>query len=423
MSTDNSRAPAATRLRYPGHFVLKQSQQLPLKSSAAAGADAQALCRLVASTSGDGGGGVDDGASLCATKEYSYLADDQQAGAPSIGALPPEDIRLVRLLGSGDFGSVYLTRQQRRGGDGGVLAAVKLLPRSAKSASEALLHLEASCLADRSPHVLLAWDWFSVTTQTAALTSALLGLSLDLAWSTLSDLVRLRNGLEEERLVELFAQLADGLAFLHHQVGIIHGDLKTDNVLLTFDGRANIADLGSATRLTWGASLPAGQPPLRFGSRFHAPPESYRAGAAIWHVADWFAFGVCAFQTFFGGRLATDAKSGSLLPDPNYMATVERWLQLGHARTFCHNEPIKSYPSQHLANLLRSLLCAEPDLRIGAAGAAQVQCHPLFKEYDWTALRRAEYHWHRHRFSTLPALAPLLPCDVPALVDVRSTVA
>ena len=201
--------------------------------------------------------------------------------------------------------------------------------------------------------------------------------------------------------------------------------------------------------LIWAAQRPysgallclRGSRPLRFGSRFHAPPESLQAGAPIWHVADWFAFGLCAFQVssctpisasfqcslptfavfqaFFGGRLVTERQSGGGSPDPKYLETVERWFVLGHARTFCQNTPIKSYPSKILTHFLRALLCAKPSLRLGADGAAEVQNHSLFEGRDWTALRYSDYR-KLPRQHQRGSLAPLLPCDVPGLMDVRS---
>ncbi|KAF9482916.1 kinase-like protein [Pholiota conissans] len=44
---------------------------------------------------------------------------------------------------------------------------------------------------------------------------------------------------------ELLEQVADGLHFLH-QYNVVHGDLKGDNILITDDGKACIADLGSS---------------------------------------------------------------------------------------------------------------------------------------------------------------------------------
>jgi len=37
-----------------------------------------------------------------------------------------------------------------------------------------------------------------------------------------------------------------GVAYLHNVAGVVHGDLKPDNLLMGADGRVRIADFGSA---------------------------------------------------------------------------------------------------------------------------------------------------------------------------------
>ena len=55
-------------------------------------------------------------------------------------------------------------------------------------------------------------------------------------------------GLHRERLLRYGLQIADGLAHAH-QHGVRHRDLKSENVVITPDGRAKILDFGLAQRL------------------------------------------------------------------------------------------------------------------------------------------------------------------------------
>ncbi len=63
----------------------------------------------------------------------------------------------------------------------------------------------------------------------------------------LSDIIP-RDGLEIEKVSRYGAQIADGLAHAHRH-GVSHRDLKSENVVITHEGRAKILDFGLARRL------------------------------------------------------------------------------------------------------------------------------------------------------------------------------
>ena len=54
-----------------------------------------------------------------------------------------------------------------------------------------------------------------------------------------------KGGLDHSRLWQWMLEISAGLAHLHGQ-GILHRDLKTENVLIDAHGRAKLADLGLA---------------------------------------------------------------------------------------------------------------------------------------------------------------------------------
>lgn len=66
----------------------------------------------------------------------------------------------------------------------------------------------------------------------------------------------LRRWLERPRpwreIVEVMLQVGEGLA-MAHEAGIVHGDVKAENVLLTTDGRVVVTDFGLATQSESGA--------------------------------------------------------------------------------------------------------------------------------------------------------------------------
>jgi serine/threonine protein kinase len=53
-----------------------------------------------------------------------------------------------------------------------------------------------------------------------------------------------RGYLLEEEARRLFAQLADAVNYLHNVAGLVHRDIKLDNILLDKNGNVKLADLG-----------------------------------------------------------------------------------------------------------------------------------------------------------------------------------
>jgi tetratricopeptide (TPR) repeat protein len=91
-------------------------------------------------------------------------------------------------------------------------------------------------------------------------------------------------------VVRRLLPIVDALAAMH-AAGWVHGDLKTDNVLLDADGLAHLADLGSARRI--GSRAATG------GSPYSVSPERLD-GATAAVADDVYAFGVLLYELVGG---------------------------------------------------------------------------------------------------------------------------
>ena len=97
---------------------------------------------------------------------------------------------------------------------------------------------------------------------------------------------------------EIGSRLCAGLGALH-DAGIVHQDMKTDNVLVSRSGRVAITDFGIRSVLSEPESnLSAGSPIS--GTPAYMAPEQARGYGRLDTRADLYALGVMLFQMFTG---------------------------------------------------------------------------------------------------------------------------
>ena len=144
--------------------------------------------------------------------------------------------RIRKKLGAGGMGEVYRANDERMGRD----VAVKVLPKDVSDDVERLARFdrEARTLAALShPNILAIYDVGAEGGVAYLVTELLEGETL-------------RQRLTRERLpwrrsVEIAVSVAEGLAAAHGK-GIIHRDIRPENVFLTEDGQVKVLDFGLA---------------------------------------------------------------------------------------------------------------------------------------------------------------------------------
>jgi non-specific serine/threonine protein kinase len=100
-----------------------------------------------------------------------------------------------------------------------------------------------------------------------------------------------------ERVVEYAMQIAKGLSNAHEK-GVIHRDIKTDNIMITGDGLVKIMDFGLA-KISGAADLTKAGTTI--GTVAYMSPEQIVAGT-VDHRADIWAFGVVVYEMLAGER-------------------------------------------------------------------------------------------------------------------------
>jgi serine/threonine-protein kinase len=106
-----------------------------------------------------------------------------------------------------------------------------------------------------------------------------------------------RDGpLPEGRLIQIAAQVAAGLSFAHGR-GIVHRDIKGDNVLLDTDGNAVIADFGTARAVS--EYVTATGVNMTLGTPHYISPEQAQ-GRRVDGRSDLYSLGVTLYKAATG---------------------------------------------------------------------------------------------------------------------------
>jgi hypothetical protein len=125
----------------------------------------------------------------------------------------------------------------------------------------------------------------------------------------------LESGLPRERALELLRQLCGALEYAHAR-GIVHRDVKPENVLVDREGRAKLADFGLA-RFAGAAERRLTAPAQVLGTLHYMAPEQYE-GRDVDARADVYSLGVLAYELLTGGLPV------GRFPPPGAGAAVDR---------------------------------------------------------------------------------------------------
>lgn len=111
---------------------------------------------------------------------------------------------------------------------------------------------------------------------------------------TLKELIEEKGALDEKEAVAIATQIAQGLAAAHQQ-GIIHRDIKPQNILISSDGKAKVADFGIARIARFGNTIEL----MPAGSVHYIAPEQARGGYCD-ERSDIYALGATMYEMVTG---------------------------------------------------------------------------------------------------------------------------
>ncbi|HXA49627.1 MAG TPA: protein kinase [Candidatus Acidoferrum sp.] len=288
--------------------------------------------------------------------------------------------RILGAVGAGGMGEVYRALDPRLDRE----VAIKILPVRVAEDPGALTRFkrEARAVAALShPNILALHDFDSDQGIHYAVMELLEGETLSQRLS--------RKPMDWRESVEVAVAVAEGLSAAHKK-GIVHRDIKPDNLFLTSDGQVKILDFGIA-RIPSGAQTvtqtKATLPGLAIGTIGYMAPEQLR-GEPVDAPADLFSLGcvlheMVTGQPLFARDTVPDAVAAILTAEPPPMgaSTPNVPLELEDAVQRClRKQAEERFPSApDLALALRKILQG------GAAAAAPVKSPARWRVALWIA--------------------------------------
>ncbi|KAL8944541.1 MAG: hypothetical protein Q9211_000552 [Gyalolechia sp. 1 TL-2023] len=273
----------------------------------------------------------------------------------------PEDFQILKLIGKGTFGQVYLVRKK----DTQRLYAMKVLSKKVIVQKKEVAHtlgerniLVRTAMAE-SPFIVGLKFSFQTTTDLYLVTSYMSGG--ELFWH-LQKAGRFNEGRAKFYIAELI------LALQHlHKYDIVYRDLKPENILLDANGHIALCDFGLSK-----ANLTKDDTTNTFcGTTEYLAPEVLLDEQGYTTMVDFWSLGVLVFEMCCGW-------SPFYADDTQQMYKNIAFGKVRFPRDALSNEG---------RNFVKGLLNRNPRHRLGANNDAEdLKAHPFFVDMDWTAL-------------------------------------
>jgi eukaryotic-like serine/threonine-protein kinase len=224
-------------------------------------------------------------------KVLSEQRKRRQADADKI--LPMEhfgEYRLLSKLGEGGMGVVYKAHDPLADR----FIALKVLRKNFGANREFLDRFDREArLAGSLSHRHI------VTCYTAGVKNGVQYMALEFVEGTTlkSEITRWGGRVPEHEALRVAHDIAVGLAHAHEK-GVVHRDIKPDNILVAHDGTVKISDFGTAKSVLDNESLT--QTGMIIGTPYYISPEQVRALKDVDHRADLYALGGTLYHMLTG---------------------------------------------------------------------------------------------------------------------------
>jgi serine/threonine protein kinase len=195
--------------------------------------------------------------------------------------------RVLRRLGGGGMADVYVAEQAQLSRRVVVKVLHPHLARDAEVAERFRREAEAAAKLVH-PHICGILDY-------GATEDVVFTVMPYFEGGSLADVIQKARFVEPERAAAITAQVASALDYAHRR-GVVHRDVKPDNVLFDEDGNAILTDFGIATARFHGRLTASGR---AMGTPHYMSPEQ-AMGKLIDGRSDIYAIGILLYESLVG---------------------------------------------------------------------------------------------------------------------------
>eukprot|EP01029_Cantina_marsupialis_P011537 TRINITY_DN2568_c0_g1_i1.p1 TRINITY_DN2568_c0_g1~~TRINITY_DN2568_c0_g1_i1.p1 ORF type:complete len:498 (+),score=131.48 TRINITY_DN2568_c0_g1_i1:95-1588(+) len=298
-------------------------------------------------------------------KRHLFQGRMKAAAELGVDGLSVDDFELLKVLGKGAFGKVFLARLIPTG----QVYAMKVLKKSEVVRRKQVEHTKAERRIMgkmESPFIVQLKFAFQTTDKLFMITEYCRGGELFFH-------LKKQKTFPEPAVKFYASELVAALKHVHSR-NVVYRDLKPENVLLDEDGHVKLTDFGLSKEMA-----PKGEPVKTFcGTPEYLAPEMLlhrRSRAGYGKSIDWWSLGTLVYEMFTGWP-------------PFFHENIRKMCEniLTARLAFPDRIPI----SPEAKDFIAGLLARDPSKRLGTNGIQQVMDHPFFKDIEWDALNRLE---------------------------------
>ncbi len=246
-------------------------------------------------------------------------------------------LEIIALIGKGGMGAVYQARQPALDR----IVALKIMPPRPDGGPDFAerFNREARALAKLNhPNIVTVHEFGQVNGMPFFIMEYVDGLNLRQ--------LEQAGKLSPREALQIVPQICEALQFAH-DAGIVHRDIKPDNILLDKKGRVKIADFGIAKIMGGPPDAAAPKTQGAIGTPHYMAPEQVEKPQTVDHRADIFSLGVVFYEMLTGelplGKFAPPSSGPrGLRVDVRLDEVVLRALEKEPERRYQHASQVKT---------------------------------------------------------------------------------